>query len=380
MTKVHPEEKRHRVTISDVASALGVAVSTVSNAYNRPDQLSAQLRERILAAATELGYPGPDPVARGLRRQHAGSVGVLFAERLSYAFGDPAAVQVLEGIASALEPAGLGLLLVPGRADDLTTVQRAMVDGFIVYSMLDQDPLVEAALRRRLPTVLLDQPPRVGVPSLTVNDVEGARQAAEYLLQLGHRRFAIITDRLTELLAGAGGAKPMPVQEQAPPTFFVTQQRLQGYRSALEHAGIAWRDVSIQECVDNSEADGAAAMQTLLARSPRPTAVLCLTDRLALGAITAAQQMGLRVPSDVSIVGFDDIPAAAHADPALTTVRQAHREKGRRAGQALLALLRGVPVAEIEPLPVHLVVRASTGQLARTTPYTSAIHREHESH
>src|SRR5918911_961499 len=143
---------RERVTISDVASALGVAVSTVSNAYNRPDQLSAQLRERILTAAAELGYPGPDPVARGLRRQRAGAAGMLFAERLSYAFSDPAAVQVLDGIASALEPAGLGLLLVPGRADDPTTVQRAMVDGFILYSMVEDNPLLGAALRRRLPT------------------------------------------------------------------------------------------------------------------------------------------------------------------------------------------------------------------------------------
>jgi DNA-binding LacI/PurR family transcriptional regulator len=352
---------RGRVTISDVASALGVAVSTVSNAYNRPDQLSATLRERILTTAAELGYPGPDPVARGLRRQRAGAVGVLFAERLSYAFSDPAAVQVLDGIASALEPAGLGLLLVPGRADDLTTLQQAMVDGFVVYSMLEDDPLLTAALRRRLPAVLLDQPPRARVPSITVDDVDGARQAAAHLLALGHRRFAIITDRLGEGRPGADVAIPRSPHAQIEASFFVTRRRFQGYREALEAEGVAWEEVVILERPENSEAEGAAAMRELLATAARPTAVLCITDRLALGALEAAQQAGLAVPGDLSVVGFDDIPRAAEALPPLTTIRQAHREKGLLAGRALLARLRGEAVAEHTALPVRLVVRGSTG-------------------
>lgn len=354
-------EKRQRVTISDVASALGVAVSTVSNAYNRPDQLSTDLRARILDMAAQLGYPGPDPVARSLRQQWAGAVGVLFAEQLSYAFSDPAAVLVLDGIASALELAELGLLLVPGRADTTTTVQRALVDGFLVYSMLEEHPLVEAALARRIPTVLLDQPPRAGVPSITVDDVDGARQAAEHLLNLGHRRFAVITDRLTEPLARSASGTRLTLHEQTGQTFFVTQQRFQGYRLALEQAGLVWQDVPIHECADNSESDGATAMQALLAGSNRPTAVLCITDRLALGAMMAAQQAGLNVPGDLSIVGFDDIPAAAESSPPLTTIQQAHREKGRLAGQALVALLRGEAVAHAGPLPVQLVIRGTTG-------------------
>lgn len=350
------QRKRQRVTIADVAAALNVAVSTVSNAYNRPDQLSPELRARVLAVAAQLGYPGPDPLARSLRQQQAGAIGVLFAERLRYAFTDPAAVLVLDGIASALEQADLSLLLVPGRADTTTTVQRALVDGFIVYSMLEADPLVGAALARRIPTVLLDQPPRAGVPSITVDDADGAHQIADHLLRFGHRRFAIITDRLSEPLTSTG----LSLHEQAAHTFFVTQLRCQGYRTALEAAGLRWQDVPIHECADNSQADGAAAMQALLHMSPRPTAVLCITDRLALGALTAAQQAGLAVPSDVSIVGFDDIPSAAHASPPLTTIRQAHRDKGLLAGQALVALLRGEAVAERITLPVELVVRGST--------------------
>ncbi len=349
-----------RVTISDVAAALGVAVSTVSNAYNRPDQLSAQLRARVLAVADELGYPGPNPVARSLRQQRSGAVGVLFAERLYYAFRDPAAVLMLDGVASALEPAGLGLLLVPGRADGSTTIQRALVDGFIVYSMLEDDPLVAAALSRKLPTVLLDQPPRAGVPSITVDDMDGARQAAEHLLNLGHRRFAIITDRLSESVSEEQRPNVLPLHEQVAHTFFVTQQRFQGYRSAIEAAGLVWEQVIIIECVDNSEDDGAAAMRRLLAAPSRPTAVLCITDRLALGAMAAVQQAGLAVPEDMSIAGFDDIPSAAAAQPPLTTVRQSHHDKGLLAGQALIGQLRG-EAAEHMTLPVQLIVRGSTG-------------------
>jgi DNA-binding LacI/PurR family transcriptional regulator len=365
MTQNESHEKRQRVTISDVASALGVAVSTVSNAYNRPDQLSAELRARVFEVAAELGYAGPDPVARSLRQQRAGAIGVLFAERLPYAFTDPAAVLVLDGIASALDSAGLGLLLVPGRADNTATVQRALVDGFIVYSMLEDDPLVAAALARRIPTVLLDQPPRAGVPSITVDDADGARQAAEHLLGLGHRHFAIITDRLSEPQPGTAAGERVTLHEQAEHTFFVTQLRFQGYRAALDSAGLRWSDVRIAECAENREAEGAAAIRALLAVSPHPTAVLCITDRLALGAMVAAQQAGLHVPGDVSVVGFDDIPKAAEAAPPLTTIRQVHRDKGLLAGRALVALLRGEAVTQRTNLPVQLVVRGSTGPAPR---------------
>lgn len=367
MATENQDRPRERVTITDVAAALGVAVSTVSNAYNRPDQLSAQLRERILATAAELGYPGPDPVARGLRRQRAGAIGVLFPERLSYAFSDQATVQVLDGIANALEPAGLGLLLVPGRADDPTTVQRAMVDGFIVYSMAEDDPLLAAALRRRLPTVLIDQPARPGVATITIDDVDGARQAAALLLGLGHRRFAIVTDRLGERRVLANAAEPRSPQELTEDIFFFARRRLQGYREALEAAGLVWEEVPIVERPENSEAEGAAAMHALLTAPARPTAVLCLTDRLALGALDTARQAGLIVPRDISVIGFDDAPTAARTEPPLTTIRQALYEKGRLAGQALVGQLQGEPVAAHTDLPVQLVVRGSTGP-ARPEP------------
>jgi DNA-binding LacI/PurR family transcriptional regulator len=241
-------------------------------------------------------------------------------------------------------------------------VQGALVDGFIVYSMDENDPLVKTVLARRLPTVLMDHPPAPGVHSVNIDDLGGACQAAELLLSLGHRRFAVITDRLSDEVSGS--LREMP--EIDPISYYVGRLRLKGYREALEKEGVAWKKVPLYECVDNSEADGAAAMRALLACSPRPTAVLCLTDRLAIGALTAVQEAGLTVPGDISIAGFDDIPLAARVEPPLTTVRQDHREKGQCAAQMLVAMLRGEESPDSVVLPVQLVVRGTTGSLSQS--------------
>ena len=141
---------RRPATLASLAAELGVSRTTVSNAYNRPDQLSAPLRERVLEAARRLGYPGPDPVARSLRTRRAGAVGLLLTEALSYAFRDPVATGFLEGLALACEQAGQGLLLVPVSPEhaDVAAVHRAGVDGFVVYSVREDDPHFLAVLER----------------------------------------------------------------------------------------------------------------------------------------------------------------------------------------------------------------------------------------
>ena len=151
---------RRPATLASLAAELGVSRTTVSNAYNRPDQLSAPLRARVLEAARRLGYPGPDPVARSLRTRKAGAVGLLLTEALSYAFRDPAATGFLEGLALACEEAGQGLLLVPVSPEqaDVTAVHQAGVDGFVVYSVREDDPHFLAVLERPLPIVVCDQP------------------------------------------------------------------------------------------------------------------------------------------------------------------------------------------------------------------------------
>jgi DNA-binding LacI/PurR family transcriptional regulator len=351
-----------RVTLTRIADEVGVSPMTVSNAYNRPDQLSEALRERIFETARKLGYHGPDPVGRSLRRQRTDVVGVLYSNPLSYAFDDPAAVSFLRGLSSVTEEADLGLLLVPAAGGGASgerhprAAAQAAVDGFVVYSMSDEEPLLEAALGRELPTVVVDQPFKKGVPFVGIDDEAAAREAAEYLLRLGHKRFAVVSFALSpngrEGLAGFGR------QEAA--TFHVSRLRLRGYRDALENAGLHWSEVPVYECPGSARAFGYQAAGVLLSSKQRPTVILASSDQLALGVIKRARQQGLSVPEDVSVVGFDDISAAAGANPPLTTISQDHTEKGLLAGRILVSRLRGKDLPSAGPLATRLVIRGST--------------------
>jgi DNA-binding LacI/PurR family transcriptional regulator len=348
-----------RATAKEVAAEVGVSPATVSNAYNRPDQLSPELRARIFAAAKELGYAGPDPVARGLRRRRTGVMGVLYPDTLSYAFADPVSVMFLEGVSEAAEEARLGLLLVPGsprEARGPVAVGEAAVDGFVVYCLAEDDPLVDAALERRLPVVLVEHPPREGAPSVATDDLVGARAAAEHLLELGHRRFGVVSLELAPDVSG--GLAGLARQRAA--TYRPSQLRLEGYRAALEGAGLSWEDVPVYEAAESVPAQGKLAAEVLLARDPRPTAILAQSDQVALGVLEAARKMGLSVPGDLSVVGFDDVPEASIAEPPLTTVYQPHVEKGLLAGRMLIAQLREEEPPGTALLPTRLVVRGST--------------------
>ncbi len=352
-------EPGRRATLKEVAAEVGVSPATVSNAYNRPDQLSSGLRERVLEVARRLGYPGPDPTARSLRRGRSGVIGVLYADRLSYAFEDPAAVLFLRGISEAAEEAGLQLLLVTGSLrdeSDVEAVGKAAVDGFVVYSMPEDDPSVHAVIERRVPTVLVDQPEGMGTPLVGIDDRGAARAAAEHLVSLGHRRIGVVSFELArEPVGGLVGA-----DRQSAATFLASGQRLRGYAEALDPAGIPWELVPVYECAENVLEEGKTAAGVLLAPDDRPTAILATSDLLAFGVTEAAEEMGLAVPGDLSVVGFDDVPEAARANPPLTTVHQPHMEKGLKAGRLLVSGLRGEDPPRTEILPTRLVVRGST--------------------
>ncbi len=363
--RVPPHLQHRRPTARDVASELGVSVKTVTNAYNRPDQLSRDLRTRILDAAARLGYGGPDPLAAGLRRGRVGAVGVIYANRLSYTFEDPVSHGLLAGIASAVEHAGSGLLLLPGSSDPdrrLAAMTRAIVDGLIVSSVADDDPFLAAAISRRLPLAVIDQPrpdhlERLGslLPWVGVDDRTAAAGAAKHLLALGHRHLGVVAFGMWR--------SPRPglvsVREQHRTTYAVSRDRLAGYRDSIERLGVPWDAVPVYQGSDSTPAEGETGAALILAQRPRPTALLCLSDRIAEGAVRAAGHLGLRVPSDLSIVGFDDAPSLA-SDLALTTVRQPHRRKGEVAAQALLTLLGSGDPQLVTTLETELVVRAST--------------------
>ncbi len=350
-----------RATLREVAAEVGVSPATVSNAYNRPDQLSAELRERVFEAARRLWYAGPDPLARGLRRRRAGAIGVLYEDRLSHAFADPAEVLFLRGFSVATEEAGLGLLLLsgaPGEERDPEMTRGAVVDGFVVYSMAEDDPLIGAALGRRVPAVIVDQPEIGGLPFVGIDDGAAAREAAEHLVGLGHRRFGVVSFALAPDVRS--GLADRERQESA--TYGVTSSRLRGYAEALSESGISWDDVPVYECPMSSPEVGKGVARDLLSREPRPTAILALSDQLAFGVMEAAEEMGLSVPGELSVVGFDDVPEAARAAPPLTTVHQPHVEKGLRAGRALVERLREEEIPPPILLPTRLVVRGSTAR------------------
>ncbi|MGH2893062.1 MAG: LacI family DNA-binding transcriptional regulator, partial [Solirubrobacteraceae bacterium] len=344
-----------QITLQSIADHVGCSAKTVSNAFSRPDQLSAATRQRVLAVAAELGYPGPNPLAAGLRRGRVGAIGFAYANPLSYAFEDPVSVALLAGISAVAEGEGAGLLLVPGSADgerSAGALSAAVIDGLLIFSMADDDPLVGAAIGRRLPTVVIDEPKPAALAGrggpvprwVGIDDAAGAARAAEHVLGLGHRRIGVITFSLHR------GQERGPMEEavQAAATYAVTRRRLDGYRRVVAAAGLDWSAVPVVAGVTSSVEEGAAAAAALLDLRPAPTALLCLSDRLAEGAIEEARRRGLAIPGEVSVLGFDDADTAAGIG--LTTVRQPHRGKGERATRALLALMEGRDVAPVQVL------------------------------
>jgi DNA-binding LacI/PurR family transcriptional regulator len=239
-----PSAKRSGATLKALARELGVSHTTVSNAFSRPDQLSPALRDRILTAAERLGVVGPDPTAVRLRLGRTGQLGVLFTDRLPFAFADPAAVQVLEGIASVAEDEAAALVLVPGSPaidQRARTVTSAAVDGLIIYSIAADDQLAVAAFARRLPAVVIDQPRQSGIPFVGIDDRRAARTLTEHLLALGHRRLGILTFRFAP--DSPGGEAPQARQQRI--TYPLTASRLAGCRDACAAAGVAWTEIAV---------------------------------------------------------------------------------------------------------------------------------------
>ncbi len=356
-----------RITLQTVADKVGVSRMTVSNAFSRPDQLSADLRDRILAAAADLGYVGPDPAARALARGTTGAVGIVLTSVIGTAFGDEVATEFLGAIVEELAPSGLSLtLLSTEETGGRVPARDVPMDGTLVYHCDPQSPALTWLERRKLPLVYVDQEPAPTVSTINVDDRGGARAAAGHLVALGHRHIGIVT-------ASVVGPHGLGAQDAGSRQAWVTAQRSLGWRDALSAAGIE-PVVYVQR--HSTEEDGYGALDALLAADPEITGVLCFADTIAHGVMLAAQDRGLSVPGDLSVVGFDDNPLAARLRPALTTVRQDVAEKGRLAAASLLRAMaagggqraaetdrgrtRSVAPPEHVVLPTELIVRDST--------------------
>ncbi|MDM7831972.1 LacI family DNA-binding transcriptional regulator [Cellulomonas edaphi] len=347
------------MTLQTIADQVGVSRMTVSNAFSRPDQLSSELRERVLAAAEALGYAGPDPAARVHARGTTGAGGVLLTESVGTAFQDPIAAAFFGAVAEELAPTGLAVALLPSTGSaEMVPARDIPMDGAMVYACAGDRMAVTYLLRRRLPLVFVDEDPVGDASSVLLDDRPGAAAAAQHLLDLGHRRIGILT-------TGFGlppGVAPDPMDAG---TGYVSRERVAGWMSVLGPAGV---DVTVVHITDNSEAHADQGIRTLLALPDRPTAVLCFSDLVAWTVEQVAREQGLRVPDDLSVVGYDDSPVARNAQPQLTTVRQDLAAKGQAAASVLtraIARSRGEAGAPTGPehvlVPTELVVRASTG-------------------
>jgi DNA-binding LacI/PurR family transcriptional regulator len=354
-----------------VARAAGVSPSTVSNAFNRPERLSPALRERVLRAAAELGYGGPDPAARILRRGRAGAIAVILGRLIADALGDPATIEFLAGVSDATDPEQLGLVLVPEMpyrdVPEGPAVRNAAADGLIVFSVPGDDPIITAVLQRNLPTVVVDSPALSDIPGLAeggrplvdflgIDDVAGAEAAMRHLLELGHRRIGVVAFGLSTH-APAG---PAELAQRGAATANVTKARLQGCARALAAAGVEETAAVVVQVPVVTPETARTAAHALLESAPDVSAIFAFSDRLAMAVCSVARERGRIVPDDLSVVGFDD---TAPASARLTTVHQAHRDKGRLAAERLLVAINGELPAPAAPLPTRLIVRATTSPL-----------------
>ena len=366
-----------RVGLKDVARRVGVSHVSVWKAFNQPERVSLALRERIRVAADELGYAGPQAAGRTLRTGRAGVVAIYNPDPIRYLFDDPAAAAFMAGAADALQKRRTALLVLPSAAKDGASVpaEGAAVDGFILYTVPRGDPVTRRILAREVPSVLVDADPagfdavRIGA-WVGIDERAAARLAAEHVVALGHRRIGVLAFQPTPSYP----AGPASLDGSAGDGGFDSAyERWAGYADVLE--GVA-TDVVVRVAPVGSTSTACPDAHALLdvpARR-RPTALLCMSDRLAFDAMRAVGTLGLDVPGDVSIVGFDDVTLAVSAGTGgLTTVRQPLFDKGVAAVEALAGEGHAATVGTTRTLPVELVVRGSTGR----KPKRSRSHGSH---
>jgi alanine racemase len=352
-----------------VAREAGVSKTAVSFAFNSPERLSAETVARIREVAQALGYR--PPAARMPAQKNTMTIGLLTPQVLSVVFANPFYATLCGGVAAVTDQAGYGLLFVsPLHGSLVRALGRATVDGFVAVGLSEDHPEVEQIRRAGVPMVLVDGDAFPEHGSVESNDEVGARAAARHLLGLGHREFVVV------------GIEPpnMPglFEYSSGPTESISSRRLTGYRQGLALGGIQLADERIVVGPSTFEG-GVAAFHRVWEDGLRPTAVLAMSDVMAIGVIWAARDVGLRVPEDLSIVGFDDLEMAPHANPPLTTVHQPIRQKGEESARLLLHMIAQPDMErpEHKVLETRLIIRASTAQAPAPAAARATTRRTH---
>ncbi len=328
------------VTIIDVAQEAGVSYATVSRVLNNDSHVKPDTRERVIRSITRLGYT-VNQQARMLAGGRSHVIGLLVPDLGTGYIGE-----IMRGVDEALAAAQYDLMLYTTHRRKtkesayVTSLTQGMTDGLLLVLPRDPGEIILSLRQRHFPYVLIDHQGIDDVESAVgATNYQGGYDATKYLLESGHRRIGFITGTMD---------------------LGCSRERLEGYRAALQDSGLPIDPRLIQEG-DFWQPSGFAAAQTLLALTEPPTAIFASNDVMAFGVMEAVRDQGLRIPEDVSIVGFDNIPQAEHVSPQLTTIEQPLADMGREATHMLLALIRDPerPYQHVK-LPTQLIVRAST--------------------
>lgn len=336
-----------RITIKDLAARLEVSTATVSNAFNRPDQLSPALRDRILSEARDVGYAGPDARGRSLRTGRSKIIAVVLADSLTYSLNDAVASEFLAGVAEVLDEHGHTLLLLPSR-QGMRLESASMADGFIVYGLLP-DPQMHEQLPHQRPLMAVDFD-IAGHASVHIDNHSACLNIARHALRRRPRRPAIVNLRSTaEPFNGRIIDQPLCSESQT-----ITRARLNGFYEALAEHDFVPADVPMWNIEENTHDVCSPVIAEILdlPDGERPDLLLCMSDRIALTVLTLAEQRGLRIPEDLRMTGFDGIAEGQYRAPRLTTVRQDSVAKGRLAASMIL----GRTAMESHCLTTHLII------------------------
>ncbi|QGN56891.1 LacI family DNA-binding transcriptional regulator [Nostocoides sp. HKS02] len=329
--------RQPRPTLREVADAAGVSTSTASLAFSGKGPVAVETAQRVHAAAARLGYAGPDPLASSLRHGRSGVVGVVVEGRLLHAFRDPFAVSVLDGLSQVLDEIPAGMLLIAQPAGEperaITQLSSTALDA-VVFSLCgpDTNPAVDHLAARGIPMLGDGSPADPRVVNLTLDNRGASAAVSRHLRDLGHTRVA----HLMMPLAPDSATGPASRADLASSVFVDARDRAEGFLEVFpDHGGLAQTSLPDVE-------QGSAAARQLLDRpaGERPTAIVAQSDLLAMGVVRAAEDLGLSVPRDLSVTGFDGVELPWFAGT-LTTVDQHGLAKGRRLGELLRQLLDG---------------------------------------